>query len=122
MDKIIQVIAKFLGPIMNFSYKLCNNYGGAILIFTIISRIIMFPINLFVQKNSIKMVKMKPQIEELKLKYENDKDSFMEAQIELFENEKYHPSLGVIPLLLQIPIILGLIQVIRNPNMYIENF
>ena len=55
------------------------------------------------------------------MKYENDKDSFMEAQIDLFEKEKYHPSLGVIPLLLQIPIILGLVQVIGNPANFIND-
>lgn len=105
---------------MNFIYNLIGNYGLTIIVFTLVTKIVLFPVNILVQKNSIKMVKMKPQIDELKIKYGQDKDSFMEAQIELFEKEKYHPSLGIIPLLIQIPIILGLIYVVRNPHNYIH--
>lgn len=121
MSKIFDAFVNLLGFIFNGSYKICNNYGLAIIIFTVLSKILLFPINILIQKNSIKMIKMRPKIDELKLKYDKDKDAFMEAQIELFEKEKYHPTVGVLPLLIQIPIILGLIQVIRNPDRYIEN-
>lgn len=121
MSKIFDAFVNLLGFVFNGSYKICNNYGLAIIIFTVLSKILLFPINILIQKNSIKMIKMRPKIDELKLKYDKDKDAFMEAQIELFEKEKYHPTVGVLPLLIQIPIILGLIQVIRNPDRYIEN-
>ncbi len=106
---------------MTFIYEICNNYGLTIIIFTFFTKVILFPINILVQKNSIKMVKMKPKLDELKIKYTGDKDSFMEAQIDLFEKEKYHPSLGVIPLLLQIPIILGLLKVVKEPMIFIKD-
>ena len=67
------------------------------------------------------MLKIRPQIEELKYRYAEDREKFMEGQIELFEKEKYKPSLGVIPLLIQIPIILALVKVIENPTNYITN-
>ena len=121
MKEIFDVFVNLLGMIFNVSFDICKNYGIAIIIFTMLSKIILFPINILIQKNSIKMVKMKPKIDELKIKHDKDKDAFMEAQIELFEKEKYHPTVGVIPLLLQIPIILGLIEVIGNPHMYIDN-
>ena len=120
MSEIFNIFVNFLGYIFNYIYVICENYGVTIILFTIVSKIVLFPINILIQKNSIKMVKMKPKLEELKMKYDKDKDSFMEAQIELFEEEKYHPSVGVLPLLLQIPIILGLIKIIGNPNLYIE--
>ena len=121
MSSIITIISSCLGLIINLIYRCIKNYGITIFIFTFITKIILFPLSILVQKNSIKMVKMKPKLDELKLKYQYDKDAFMEAQIDLFEKEKYHPSLGVIPLLIQIPIILGLIYVIRNPSEYIIN-
>ena len=117
---MIDFIANCFGYLMNLIYSICNNYGITILIFTFITKIILFPVNILVHKNSIKMVKMKPKIDELKIKYNNDKDAFMEAQIDLFEKEKYHPSLGTIPLIIQIPIILGLVYVVKNPSQYIE--
>ncbi len=106
---------------MNISYKICSNYGMAIIVFTIFAKIILFPINILIQKNSIKMIKIKPKIEELKFKYSDSKEKFMDEQIALFKQEKYRPSLGVIPLLVQIPIILGLIKVVENPTLYISN-
>jgi len=93
MNIIIDCFANILGYIMNIIYQICGNYGITIFIFTIFTKIVLFPINIMIQKNSIKMVKMKPKIEELKMKYEGDKETFMEAQIELFEKEKYHPSM-----------------------------
>jgi len=120
MSEIFNVFVNFLGSIFNYIYIICGNYGITIVLFTIVSKIVLFPINILIQKNSIKMVKMKPKIEELKMKYDKDKDSFMEAQIELFEKEKYHPTVGVLPLLLQIPIILGLIAIIGSPKVYIK--
>lgn len=121
MNNIIGIFANILGQLMNIIYQVCNNYGITIFIFTVFTKIVLFPIGILIQKNSIKMVKMKPKIEELKLKYANDKEAFMEAQIDLFDKEKYHPSLGTIPLIIQIPIILALVRVIRNSNVYIEN-
>lgn len=117
---MLDILAVFFGNVMNCIYNIINSYGLSIIIFSILAKIILFPLSIIVQKNSIKMVKMKPQIDELKLKNYGDKDAFMEAQIELFEKEKYHPSLGIIPLLIQIPIILGLVYVIKDPYKYID--
>lgn len=119
---MIEPFAKVLGLLINIIYNFINDYGITVIIFTILSKIILFPINILIQKNSIKMIKIKPKIEELKYKYAEDKEKFMEKQIDLFDKEKYKPSLGVIPLLLQIPIILALIKVIEKPSYYITNF
>lgn len=118
---MITAFAKILGVLINLLYQVFNNYGLAIVGFTLLAKIILFPINILIQKNSIKMIKIRPKIEELKFKYFDNKEKFMEEQIELFDKEKYRPSLGVIPLLLQIPIVLSLMQVLKNSPNYIEN-
>lgn len=110
----------FLGITMELIFGYCGNYLITILLFTILSKIILFPLSIIVQKNSIKMIKIRPDLEELKLKYCDDKDLFMEEQIKLFKKEKYKPSLGVIPLLIQIPIVVGLSRVISNPAIYMN--
>lgn len=119
---MIEQFAKILGILINIIYNFVNDYGITVIVFTILSKIILFPINILIQKNSIKMIKIKPKIEELKYRYAEDKEKFMEKQIDLFDKEKYKPSLGVIPLFLQIPIILALIKVIERPSSYITNF
>ena len=114
--KIINAIFGIpLGYLMWLCYILVNNYGVAIILFTFISKIILFPLSLLVQKNSIAMAKIKPQLDEISQRYAGDKDKIAEEQINLYDNEKYSPAMGCLPTLIQIPIIFGLINVIYNP-------
>ena len=70
---------------------------------------------MLVQKNSIKMVKMKPELDALRYQYVDDKDAYVDAQSALYKKEKYSPMAGVWPLLLQLPIIFGLLDVVYKP-------
>ena len=100
---------------MYFCFNLVRNYGATIILFTLISKIILLPISLMVQKNSIKMVKLQPEIDEIKKLYAGDKEKIGEEQYKLFEREGYNPGIGCLPTFIQIPIVLGLIQVIYHP-------
>lgn len=115
MELINTILGQPLGWIMYACYRLVHNYAATLLLFTIISKIILLPISLMVQKNSIKMVKLQPEIDELKKLYGNDKEQLSEAQYKLFEREGYNPAIGCLPTVIQIPIVLGLIQVIYHP-------
>ena len=115
MEFINNVVGTPLGYLMRFCYQLISDYGLAIILFTLLTKVIMFPISLLVQKNSIKMVKMKPQLDALRYQYIDDKDAYFDAQSALYKKEKYSPMAGVWPLLLQIPIIFGLLDVIYKP-------
>ena len=115
MEIINTVLGKPLGWIMYFCYNLVQNYGATIILFTLISKIILLPISLMVQKNSIKMVKLQPEIDEIKKLYAGDKERIGEEQYKLFEREGYNPGIGCLPTFIQIPIVLGLIQVIYHP-------
>jgi len=115
MEIINTLVGVPLGYIMYFCYSVTQNYGLAIVFFTLITKIILFPLSLGIQKNSIKMVKMKPKIDEIKKRHAGDKDRIADEQIKLYSEEKYSPALGLVPTLVQIPFILGLIYVIYNP-------
>ena len=67
MKEVILVI-DILGEIMHFCYKIFNNYGLGIIIFTFLSKIILIPMMIWVQKNSIKIVKLQPEINKKKIK------------------------------------------------------
>ena len=118
MKEVILVI-DILGEIMHFCYKIFNNYGLGIIIFTFLSKIILIPMMIWVQKNSIKIVKLQPEINKIKIKYFKDNDRIAEEEGELYKKEKYNPFLSLIPLFFQIAILLGLISVINKPLTYI---
>ena len=96
-----------------------KNYGLAIILFTLISKIVLLPISIWVHKNTIKMVKMMPFINKIKIKYFGDKDRIAEEQSILYKKEKYNPFASIIPVFIQIVILLGLIGVINHPTTYI---
>ena len=106
---------------MRFCYQICNNYGIAIILFTLFSKIILLPVSIWVQKNSIKMVKMQPQINKIKIKYFGDKDKIADEQTKLYKQEKYNAFISLIPLFVQIFLLLGLVEVINKPITYIAN-
>lgn len=112
---------KLLGIIMLFCYNIFKNYGIAIILFTLFSKIVLLPISIWVQKNSIKMVKMQPDINRIKIKYFGDKDKIADEQAALYKKEKYNALISLIPLFIQIFLLLGLVEVINHPLDYIVN-
>ena len=115
------VLINILGKIMLLCYNLCNNYGIAILLFTLFSKIVLLPVSIWIQKNSIKMVKMQPEINRIKINYFGDKDRIAEEQTKVYKREKYNAFASLIPLFVQIVLLLGLVKVIDQPLTYILN-
>ena len=95
-------LINILGLIMRFLYNLFGNYGIAIILFTLFSKIVLLPMSIWVQKNSIKMVKMQPDVNKIKINYFGDKDRIAEEQDKLYKKEKYNAFASLIPLIIQI--------------------
>lgn len=110
----MNVLYQILGWIMKVCYDLCKNYGIAIILFTLISKIVLLPVSVWVVKNSIKLVKMQPEINFMKVKFFGDKDAIAEEQAQIYKREKYSPFASVIPLFIQIILLLGLVGVIKE--------
>ena len=104
-----------LGYVMKFCYGLISNYGVAIILFTLISKIILIPVSVWVHKNSIKMVKVQPAINRIKAKFYGDADTIGDEQMKLYKKEKYNPLASLFPLIIQIILLLGFIRVIYHP-------
>lgn len=114
---IMQIIGDLFGWIMYGCYQIMHNhyYGLTIILFTLLTKIILLPISIMVQKNSIKMVKMYPQMNRIKAKYFGNKDMISEEQYNLYKKEQYHPVLDLLPVILQLIVLMGVIDVIYKP-------
>ena len=119
MDTILYYICIPLGILMKWCWMLVENYGLAILLFTLATKVILMPISVWIQKNSIVMVRIQPEINVIKAKYYGDGDTIAEEQTKLFKREKYHPMLSLIPLLLQIVLLMAVIYIINHPLSYL---
>ena len=112
-------MGQIFGSVMKWCYDITRNYGLAIILFTVFSKLVLLPVSVWVQKNSIKMVKIQPEINRIKVKHFGDKDTIAEKQQELFRREKYNPLASIIPLALQIILLMGVVEVIYHPFEYI---
>ena len=108
-----------LGKLMAFLYNIFSNYGISIIVFTIISKIILLPLSILVQKNSIKMVRIQPLINKIKIKYFGDKETQAEEESKLYKKEGYNAFTSLIPLIIQIVLLIGLVEVINHPLTHI---
>ena len=115
----MRILSEALGYVMYFCYYLVHNYGLAIILFTLISKIVLLPVSVWVQKNSIKMVKMQPEINRIKAKHFGDADRIADEQSKIFKREKYNPLASLIPLAVQIILLMGLVEVIYHPLDYL---
>ena len=110
----MQFVVDFLVSVLQFCYSFFSNYGVAIILFTLLSKIVLFPVSIWVQKNSIKMVRIQPEINEMKVKYYGDKDAVAEKQAELMKREKYNAFADIIPMLIQIALLIAMIAAIKQ--------
>lgn len=112
IDAVIALLGKMLAPVMSFCYRISGNYGIAVFLFALLARIILIPISVMLHYNSIKMIKMQPDINFAKADYHGDKDRIGEEQMKLYKKFNYHPMLGLIPLAIQLVLLMGVIEVI----------
>lgn len=115
-------IAKPFGVLMEFIYNTLafENYGIAILIFTIIIKILLMPLQIKQQRSMIKTQEIQPELQELQRTYANDRNKLAEEQQKLYAKHNISMTAGCLPMLIQFPLIMALYQIIRQPLTYIS--
>lgn len=109
----MQQIYDAMAWIMKQCYTLCGNYGVAVILFMFITKIILLPVSVWVQKNSIKMVKIQPDINFLKVRHFGDADAIAEGQNKLFRQAGYHPLASIVPTVIQLVLLMAVIAAIK---------
>ncbi len=123
-SSIMDIINVPLGLILQGIYWVLGNYGWSIIVFAILAKAILLPSAIKGQKNQIRMQAIQPKMKRLADKYHNDNRNpkYQEELQALYAAEGYNPMSGCLPQLIQLPLIFGLWNVIRQPLTYICNF
>ncbi len=103
---------------VNFFYNISGSYGIAIIMLTILVRLIILPLNISSMKFSNISKKLNPKMEEIKKKYKDDKDKLNEATVELWQQYGVNPAAGCLPLLIQFPVLIAVIGALQLPELY----
>lgn len=118
MYTILGLIAKPLGWLLFLLYGFIKNYGITICIFTIIVKLCLYPLYIKQTKSMVAMTEVQPKMQALQRKYANDQETLNIKLAELYKEENFSPMGGCLPMLIQMPIIMGLFALLRNPMMY----
>lgn len=114
------IIYKPLGWLLGTIYNLIGSYGLSLIVFTIIIKTILFPLSIHQQKSMAKTAGLQPKMQEIQRKYRNNKEKQSQELMKLYKEEKVNPTMGCLPMLIQLPIIFGLYRVITRPLQYIS--
>lgn len=120
-DFMMLPIQKILTDTLSFLYSNLGNYGLAIIGITIIIKVLLFPLTLKQDKSMREMKKIQPEIEKLKEKYKGNPQEMNKATMEMYKEHNVSPFGGCLPVLLQMPILFGLFNVLRNPKIIPED-
>jgi YidC/Oxa1 family membrane protein insertase len=108
------VISVPMLELMKFFYRVIPNYGVAILLLTLLVRLIMFPLQHKSMKSMKKMQELQPYLKSLQEKYKNDKEKLNKEMMQFMKTHKVNPMGGCLPMLLQLPVFIALYKVLGN--------
>ncbi len=115
MDLIFNFLGSIFGYILWFAFYLVNNFGIAIIIFTIIIKLLLIPFSITQQKSMAANARMQQKQREIMDKYKNDRVKANEEVQKLMEKENVSPTAGCLPMLAPMIIMFGVWYAVRNP-------
>ncbi|MBR1764779.1 MAG: YidC/Oxa1 family membrane protein insertase [Ruminococcus sp.] len=118
---MFNLFATPLGWIMKLCYKLVSNYALALLIFTLITRLILLPLNIKQQKSTARMSMLQPEMDKLKKKYSKNQEKLNEETMALYQKHGVNPMASCLPMLLSMLILFSMIPVIYGPLTYVSD-
>ena len=122
MSSIFDVIRIPIGYLISFCYKLVPNYAIALLLFALVMKIVLFPLGIKQQKNTIKQAKLRPKEQAIRNHYANGNQQKMNEELmKLYKEENFSPYGGCLPMIIQLVIVFALYQVVLNPLQYISH-
>lgn len=113
--------ANIFGYLLNFVYGIVNNYGLALIIFTVILKLIMLPISINQQKTMKKSAKIQKQTKEIQQKYKKDQARMNQEIMELYKKENMSPFSGCLSSIVQIILVLSMFYLVSRPLTYMKH-
>ena len=118
---MFNLCASIFGFVLNFIYGIVNNYGIAIIIFTIVLKLILLPMSLKQQKTMKKTAKLQKQVREIQDKYASDPTRMNQEVMDLYKKENMSPFSGCLTSILQFVVVLSMFYLVSKPLTYMLN-
>lgn len=112
--------ANTFGYVLNLLYNLLNNYGLAIILFTILIKIILLPISIKQQRTMKKSAKLQEQMKSIQFKYKNDPEKMNQEIMSLYKSENMSPMSGCLSSIIQLILLLSIFYLVKSPLTYMR--
>ena len=114
------VLANLFGYILNFLYNYLQNYGWAIILFSVLLKLVLLPFTIKQQKTMKKTAAVQEKLKSIQLKYKNDPEKLNRETLDLYKREKVSPFSGCLSAILQLLIFLSVFYLVSRPLTYMK--
>ena len=117
---MLAFFANLFGYVLNFLYELCKNYGLAMILFSILVKVIMIPLSIKQQKSMKKNTKIQSELKQIQFKYKSDPEKLNQETMALYKRENMSPFSGCLSSILQILLLFSIFYLVRSPLTYMK--
>lgn len=117
---MFEFLASLFGYLLLFLYNIVNNYGIAIILFTIMIKILLLPLSIKQQKTMRTSAKLQEKMKVIQFKYKNDSEKMNQEIMNLYKTEKMNPFSGCLTAIIQLFLLLSIFYLVRSPITYMQ--
>ena len=117
---MFQFFANMFGYLLQWMYNLVNNYGLAIILFTVTIKIILIPLSIKQQKTMKKSAELQEKMKVIQFKYKNDQEKMNQEIMSLYKTEKMSPFSGCLTAIIQMLLLLSIFYLVRSPITFMQ--
>lgn len=117
---MFEFFANLFGYLLSFLYNIVNNYGIAIILFTVIIKLLLLPLSIKQQRTMKKSTKIQEKMKVIQFKYKNDPEKMNQEMMNLYKNEKMSPFSGCLTAIIQMLLLLSIFYLVKSPITYME--
>ena len=117
---MFQLFANIFGYLLQFIYNLINNYGFAIIIFTVVIKLLLLPLSIKQQRTMKKSVELQEKMKIIQFKYKNDPEKMNQEMINMYKEEKMSPFSGCLIAIVQFVLLISIFYLVRSPLTFMQ--
>ena len=117
---MIAFLSNLFGYLLNFFYNLIGNYGIAIILFSLVVKLLMIPLSIKQQKSQLKSMKLQNEMKQIQFKYKNDPEKLNQETMALYKRENMSPFSGCLLAIIQMILLFAVFYMVREPLTYMK--
>ena len=117
---MFEFFANIFGYLLQFLYQLVNNYGIAIILFTVIIKLILLPLSIKQQRTLKKSTELQEKMKVIQFKYKSDPEKMNQEMMNLYKTENMSPFSGCLTAIVQLLLLLSVFYLVRSPLTFME--